>query len=246
MKRRITQEQIFKGSVRFKSSLLELKKYLQNTLPTVAEGDEYTNTVSPSLEKKLPERTHVGKFEGKTLAEHFAEMKEFDFDHSPNYFKSKPIPAEPAETNRLAEEFAQMGFFDFSKEKNYFRSVGESSKPIHPEYSQAPIYSPSKFESNPVVKIVDFVPSTIPVSKQQMLKNFSGKILEENYKATKQLNIHNEIALQKLLSTLERFICDEKNIPIMDSLDSKQSYLVFKNFCEELGLSSFRDGYEEL
>lgn len=125
----------------------------------------------------------------------------------------------------LVEQFAAMADFDFDGSPNQFPS--------------------GKRRYDGMSKIVDYVPSTFPVSRQQAMVNFRGKIIAHNFATTRQLSIHNEVALTKFLSVLERSVSD-KSVAVLDALAPSDTYNLFEHFCRELKVSPFRVGYGEI
>lgn len=91
-------------------------------------------------------------------------------------------------------------------------------------------------------RIVDYVPSNFPATRQQMLVNFRGKVIANNFKDTGLLNIHNEAALSKLLKTLEQAVSD-KSVVALDALTPSQANSLFERFCEELKVSPLIKGF---
>jgi hypothetical protein len=136
----------------------------------------------------------------------------------------------------LDEQFAAIGEFDFENEINPFRS--DSSRGLLEDDA-------SEVQTTRTQRIVDKVPSDFLISRQQMLINLREKIIAENFKATRRVNVHNEAALSKFLRILEKFV-SETNIAQLDAATPSQASLMFGSFCKQLGVSPFKKGFDKL
>lgn len=205
--------------------------------------------VGDKVVKKLTKRRITVAMLRKAGPEFKSSMLKFQ----ENLQKSLPTVAEETEyetlssdsslfDQSLAEQFADMGDFNFDEAPNPFPSVGKSR---HADYSPGAAKPFDRRETGRPQRIVDHVPSSFPVSKQQMLINFRGKIIAENYMTTRLVNIHNEIALTKFLGVLEKHASDN-SVASLDGLTPSQAHSLFEHFCQALKVSPFRKGYGDV